>query len=104
MPLRDSTGPMPLPVFRYQYKYRHPANNRYILVYFEPDYDDQSNKSPKISKYGTPVAGKSDAVWALFDDDDEDFQEEHVDDGEDFQKMIDSEDWQTDGEEIVVVK
>jgi hypothetical protein len=83
-------------ILRYQYKYRHPTNNRYILVYSVIDYSNINDPNDK---------GVSKAYWSKYDDDDETFQEERVDMSDDFHKILLSGGWEKDGKgEFVVVK
>jgi hypothetical protein len=54
MPLREGRT-MPIPVLIFQYKYRHPKNNRYILVHFGNDWSDEANINPIMTELGIQV-------------------------------------------------
>jgi hypothetical protein len=95
--LKSTLKPSPLEkILRYQYKYRHPTSNRYILVYSIIEYSNINDPNDK---------GVSKAIWAMYVDNDENFQEEHVDTSNDFHAMLDAGNWKKDGRgELVVVK
>jgi len=83
-------------LIRYRYKYRNQYNNRYILVYSVIEQNDINDPNDK-------GVSKSKAIWTMYDDDDENFQEDHIDLSEDFYKMINEGKWEIEGNGVYVI-